>query len=124
MNRQPLVALPDRTWVEIDLSALCENARVIAQRAGRARLLPMVKANAYGLGAVPVARALEALDPWGFGVATADEGRELRDAGVVRHILVVQPTLPMLESCAKNGLTPVLGSAADIRAWLGLTTLP
>ena len=84
----------------------------------------MVKANAYGLGAVPVAKALEPLDPWGFGVATADEGRQLRDAGVVRPILVVQPTSPMLESCAAAGLTPVLGSTPDVRRWLALTTLP
>ncbi len=84
----------------------------------------MVKANAYGLGAVPVAKALEPLDPWGFGVATADEGRELRNAGVLRPILVVQPTSLMLGPCAEAGLTPVLGSIADVRRWLALTTLP
>lgn len=117
-------ALPDRTWVDIDLDALRDNARTIARRAGTARLLPMVKANAYGLGAVAVARALEPLDPWGFGVATADEGGELRRAGVVRPILVVQPTKAMLAACAREGLTPVLGSIADVRAWLALTTLP
>ncbi len=84
----------------------------------------MVKANAYGLGAVAVARGLEALDPWGFGVATADEGRELREAGIVRPILVVQPTLAMLPGCARMGLTPVLGGEVEVRAWLGLGTLP
>ena len=46
------------------------------------RLLPMVKANGYGLGAVAVARALEPLDPWGFGVATVEEGAALRAAGI------------------------------------------
>ncbi len=116
--------MPDRTWVEIDLEALRANARTLLERAGGARLLPMVKANAYGLGAVAVARALEPLDPWGFGVATAGEGRELRGAGVVRPILVVQPTLPMLEGCAQLGLTPVLGGMAEVRAWLALGTLP
>ena len=52
------------------------------------RLLPMVKANGYGLGAVAVARALEAVDPWGFGVAPVEEGAALRAAGITRPILV------------------------------------
>ena len=113
----------DRNWVEIDLEALRANARTVAARAN-ARLLPMIKANAYGLGAVPVAKALEPLDPWGFGVVTADEGRELREAGIIRPVLVVQPTRPMLESCAQWGLTPALSTAEDVRTWLGLGTLP
>lgn len=115
---------PDRTWVEISLDALRANARHVMSRAPGARLLPMVKANAYGLGAVGVARALEPLDPWGFGVATAAEGQELRAAGITRPILVVQPTLPMLDACAKSALTPVLGNEREVHAWLGLGTLP
>src|SRR6185436_6032579 len=117
-------ATPDRTWVEISLEALRANARQVMTRASGARLLPMVKANAYGLGAVPVAKALEALDPWGFGVATAAEGIELRTAGITRPILVVQPTLPMLTACARNGLTPVLGNELEVHSWLGLGTMP
>ena len=54
----------------------------------------MVKADAYGLGAVGVARALEPLDPWGYGVATIDEGEELRAAGITRPVLVFTPLLP------------------------------
>ena len=114
----------DRTWVEIDLEAVRANARTVAGRAAGARLLPMLKANAYGLGAVAVARALEPLDPWGYGVVTADEGSELRQAGITRSILVVQPTHRMLPACAQWGLTPALSTADDIRAWLGLGTLP
>src|SRR5881394_2645288 len=111
-------ASPDRTWVEINLEALRANARQVMTRAAGARLLPMVKANAYGLGAVPVARALEPLDPWGFGVATAAEGIELRSAGIKRPILVVQPTLPMLAACATHALTPVLGNDLEVQSWL------
>ena len=44
-----------RAWVDIDLGALRQNARTMAARAGKP-LLPMVKADAYGLGAVAVAR--------------------------------------------------------------------
>ncbi len=115
--------LPARTWVEIDLAAIRENARTVLERAKGARLLPMLKANAYGLGAVKVARALEDLDPWGYGVATADEGRELREAGITRAILVIQPVAAMLDQCALLGLTPALGNIEDVRSWLALTTL-
>ena len=82
-----------RAWVEVDLAALVENARFLTARSG-ARLLPVVKANAYGVGAVAVSRALESLDPWGYGVATVEEGRELRDAGITRPILVFLPARP------------------------------
>ena len=70
-----------RAWVDVDLGALLRNGTAIATRAKACRLLPMVKADAYGLGAVRVARTLERLDPWGFGVATIAEGEELRAGG-------------------------------------------
>jgi alanine racemase len=109
-----------RTWIEVDLTALAANARTIAARAGTARLLPMIKADAYGLGAVPVARALEPLDPWGYGVVTAEEGQELRSAGITRPIVVFSPVTAELAQIAAAGLTPVLGSVEQVRAWLGL----
>ena len=51
----------------------------------------MVKANAYGLGVVEAVRVLESTDPWGFGVATAEEGAELRALGVTRSVVVMSP---------------------------------
>ena len=54
----------------------------------------MVKANGYGLGAVEAARALEAVDPWGFGVASADEAAVLRAAGITRPMIVMTPLVP------------------------------
>ncbi|HEX5580367.1 MAG TPA: alanine racemase [Gemmatimonadaceae bacterium] len=106
-----------RAWVEVDLGALVRNGAALARRAG-VPLLPMVKADAYGLGAVPVARALERLDPWGFGVATVDEGRELRAAGIERPILVFTPILPEQFAAAEAlGITPTLHRADDIRWW-------
>ena len=109
-----------RTWVEVDLGAVVANARDVARRAPRSRLLPIVKADAYGLGAVPVARALEAVDPWGFAVATAHEGGELRAAGIARPILVMGPQTRALDLVAKHDLTPALGSVEQICAWLDL----
>lgn len=108
---------PPRAWMEIDLGALVNNGRAIAAHAGRP-LLPMIKADAYGMGAVPVARALEQLQPWGFGVATVREGAELRHAGIARPILVVTPLLePDLDLAAEFRLTPSLGTAGSIRRW-------
>ena len=87
--------IPDtaRAWVDVDLGALLANARALVGLTGT-RLLPMVKANGYGLGAVAVARALEPLDPWGYGVASVEEGAALRAAGIDRPLLVVSPLLP------------------------------
>ncbi len=83
-----------RAWVEVNLANLIANARTVQAAAGGSPLLPMVKASAYGLGAVPVARALESLDPWGFGVATVQKGIELREAGIVRPLVVFTPVTP------------------------------
>ena len=106
-----------RAWVEVDLGALVRNGATLARRAG-VPLLPMVKADAYGLGAVQVARALERLEPWGFGVATVDEGRELRAAGITRPILVFTPILAEQFAAAESlGITPTLHRPDDIRWW-------
>ncbi len=108
-----------RAWVEIDLGALRRNAAALATRA--AALLPMVKADAYGLGALPVVRALEHLDPWGFGVATIDEGIELRRAGIERRILVFTPVRrDDLPEMRRARLTPALGRAADVAHWVSI----
>ncbi|MGI9076591.1 MAG: alanine racemase [Gemmatimonadaceae bacterium] len=107
-----------RAWVEIDLGALQHNGATLARLAG-VPLLPMVKADAYGLGAVPVACALERLHPWGYGVATTEEGAELRDAGIERPILVFPPLLvDDLPTARKARLTPVLSSRAAILRWM------
>jgi alanine racemase len=106
-----------RAWVEVDLSALSNNAAFIMARA-RTPLLPMVKADAYGLGVGPVVQALEALDPWGYGVATVEEGAELRSLGITRPVLVFSPLLPDdFDAVRYHHLTPTLGDEARIHAW-------
>jgi alanine racemase len=108
---------PARAWVEIDLGALRRNGAALSAHSG-ASLLPMVKADAYGLGAVPVARALDALNPWGFGVATVEEGAELRAAGIQRPIVVFTPLLPESFAAARDArLTPALGDPGAIARW-------
>ncbi len=119
MTRQHADA-PARAWIEIDLGALRRNGAALARRAN-VPLLPMIKADAYGLGAVPVARALESLDPWGFGVATVAEGAELRAAGIRRPIIVFSPLWGGdLDACHAHALTPALGDPAAIELWFAL----
>lgn len=107
-----------RAWLDIDLGALRQNARTMAERSGRP-LLPMVKADAYGLGAVEVSRALESLDVWGFGIAAVREGEVLRAAGIRRRILVFTPLLPSeFAEVRRLGLTPTFGDPAAAQAWV------
>jgi alanine racemase len=121
------MSIPDdtaRAWAEVDLQALVANARTVAGVSG-ARLLPMVKANAYGLGASVCARALEALDPWGFGVATVDEGATLRAAGIARPILVFTPLDPATVSRhLAHDLRPNIADSTGAAAWLAQTDRP
>jgi alanine racemase len=106
-----------RAWVEVDLGALLRNANTIATHAG-VPILPMVKADAYGLGAVRVARTLERLDPWGFGVATVAEGEELRRANIARPLLILTPLLiGDFDSAIRANLTPALSTPESIARW-------
>lgn len=106
-----------RALVEIDLGALQRNGAALARRAG-VPLLPMIKADAYGLGAEAVFRALESLEPWGYGVATVGEGEELRDWGASRPVLVFTPLLGQEFSRVRSArLTPTLGFPDEIEAW-------
>jgi alanine racemase len=108
----------DRAWVDVDLSALVSNAKTIATISG-GRLLPMVKANGYGLGAIAATRALEDIDPWGYGVATVEEGAELRHAGISRPILICTPLLPQwIDRCLELDLRPSIGDLDALDAWM------
>ncbi|MBA3671893.1 MAG: alanine racemase [Gemmatimonadaceae bacterium] len=106
-----------RAWVEIDLAALCRNGAAVAARAG-VPILPMIKADGYGTGALRAALALESLAPWGFGVATVTEGTELRRGGIRRPIVVFTPILRTeIDAVRRADLTPALGDPAVIESW-------
>jgi alanine racemase len=106
-----------RARIEIDLGALQRNGAAMARRAG-VPLLPMIKADAYGLGVAAAVRALEPLNPWGFGIASVAEGEELRRLGVTRPIVVFTPLLVgELPRARAARLTPTLGFPAEIEAW-------
>lgn len=84
-----------RTWAEIDLGRLKHNYTALREQlAPGCRFVGVVKANAYGHGAVPVAQKLE---EWGadyLAVACLEEAAELRQAGVRAPILILGVTLP------------------------------
>ena len=79
-----------RAWVDVDLDAVVRNARSFIAATG-VPLLPMLKADGYGLGALMVARALAEVEPWGYGVATVDEARALHVNGIVRPVVIFSP---------------------------------
>jgi alanine racemase len=98
------------TWAEIDLNHLAANFKRVKQRVGPvARMMAVVKANAYGHGAVACARRLvnEGAD-W-FGVALPEEGIELRLAGITQPVLCLGGFWPgQAAACIQYQLTPVV----------------
>lgn len=84
-----------RTWAEISLPNLEHNYRALrAMLPAGCRFLGVVKANAYGHGAVPVAKKLEALGAEYLAVACLEEAKELREAGICAPILLLGYTPP------------------------------
>jgi len=77
------------TQVEVDLSCLKENFQNIRKHVSPAKIMAVVKANAYGHGMIEVARFLERLDVDYLGVAVLEEGVLLRKAGITTPILVM-----------------------------------
>ncbi|MEO6724949.1 MAG: alanine racemase [Blastocatellia bacterium] len=98
------------TWAEISLSVLADNYRTVkAHLDHNVQLMAVVKANAYGHGAVRCARALEAAGADWFGVALIEEGIELREAGIARPVFCVGGSWQgQAEDVIKHDLTPAL----------------
>ena len=104
------------TRVEIDLAACVHNLRRIRERVSRREIWPVVKADAYGHGAVRVAQVLAREQVAGFCVATATEGRELRQSGIATPVLVMAGLSPggaddAFEMVVEYGLTAAVPDA-------------
>ena len=104
-------------WAEISLEAILENLRVIRKHVGTQRkILAVVKSNAYGLGAVPISKALQKAGTEWFGVTCANEGIELREAGIRKRILILTGFWPGEEQrLIKNNLTAAVFRVGDLR---------
>ena len=82
-------------WVEVDLKQLAQNVRVIKKAIGpRSQLMAVVKADAYGHGAIPVAKTALKAGAKLLGVALLEEGVALREAGIRAPIVVLYPEVP------------------------------
>lgn len=86
----------NRVYAKIDLDAAAYNMEQMKKRiGGGARLIAVVKTDAYGHGAVPLAEVFEKLDyVWGYAVASLDEGMILRKHGIKKPILVLGCVFP------------------------------
>ncbi|CAN5777004.1 alanine racemase [soil metagenome] len=82
------------TWAEVDLEAVAHNVAELARIAAPAQVCAVVKADGYGHGAVPVARAALAAGATWLGVAMVEEGVELRRAGIDAPVLVLSEPDP------------------------------
>ncbi len=81
-----------RTWLNVDLDAIVSNYHEISGKlGGSCRLMAVVKADAYGLGAVPIARELEKEGCDYFAVSCLEEALELRMAGIRSQVMVLGP---------------------------------
>ena len=96
-------------WGEVDLGAIRANVEILLDAVAPAQLLAVVKADGYGHGSIPVARAALAAGAQWLGVALVEEGVTLREAGITAPILMLsEPPLTAAAAVVKNGLTPVL----------------
>ena len=105
-----------RAWVEVSEAAITANALALRRHLGAGpRLMAVVKADGYGHGAVPVARAAATGGASCFGVATLQEGVELRQAGIEHPVLVLgNLTQPEeLRTCLHWRLMPTLSSMRE-----------
>lgn len=116
----------------LDMAALAHNLARLRERAPRSKIMAVIKANAYGHGAIPVARALAEADA--FAVARVDEGVALRKAGIRQRIAVLQGFLcgeelelhsrhdlePVIHSVRQVGLLETVALARPVTVWLKL----
>lgn len=95
-----------RTWQEVNLDSILHNLNVVkGTLKDGCKLLYIIKADAYGCGAVRVSQTVEEYVDM-FGVATIDEALELRSAGIGKDILILGPVpLPRAEEAADNNIT-------------------
>jgi alanine racemase len=105
-------------WVEVDLDAIATNARRLASEVAPAELMAVVKADAYGHGAVPVARAAIAGGARWLGVALVEEALELRQAGISAPILVLsEPHPAAADVCVDQRIAVTLCTPAGVRVF-------
>jgi alanine racemase len=90
LNKEGIKMLPKRVYAKINLDNVKKNIQTVRDRFGKeVTVMGIVKANAYGHGAVPVAKALVEFGAGALGVAAIDEAVELREGGITAPILIL-----------------------------------
>lgn len=108
-----------RAWVDVDLGALLSNYDTIVRRADPpVGALPVVKADAYGLGMCPAVRALESRAPWGYGVAALAEAVELKEKGIDRRVILLFCTPEELDMAAEAEIIPAIGDPVALERYV------
>jgi alanine racemase len=121
------VLATERAWIEIDRAAIAHNIRALQSLLQpETDLLAVVKANAYGHGAITVATLAEQLGVRYFGVATVPEGIELRQAGIRSSILVMGAvqTRNQIEAMAQWNLEATLCDLAQAQRFSEVLSAP
>ena len=109
--------MKDLKWVEIDLSAVAHNTRWVASRLEGAKLMAVVKADAYGHGAVEVAKVALKSGASSLGVRDLSEAAELRRAGIKAPIHLLFPILPdQAPEAVRLGVSVTVDDLAQARA--------
>ena len=104
-----MIKSPFTTFARIDLDAIAANVRALANHSAGAELFAVVKANAYGHGAVQVARIALKNGATRLAVARPDEAIQLRRAGIAASILVMGYALPdEIVDVVEHGITPTI----------------
>jgi len=111
-------------WTEIDLGKLRRNLQLVrADLPPHVRLMAVVKDEAYGHGALDVARVAVEEGAWGFGLSTLEEAMALRDAGITAPLLLLGERQPgELEWCVAHDLTVCVNEPHNVRALAKLAT--
>ncbi len=105
------------TWIEVDLGAIERNIEALRSQAAPARVAAVLKADAYGHGAVEVARRIESRVD-GICVATLEEGAQLREAGITAPILAFGGLdAELAGESARLGITPTIAGEAALAAF-------
>ena len=104
------------SWVEVDLERLAWNYRLYKEYTGADEIIAVVKANAYGHGAVQVAQVLEEEGADYLAVACIDEAVELRDAGIKLPVLILGITDPKYtDILIEKNITQAVGSLENAK---------
>ncbi len=106
-----------RSWVEVDLDSFSRNWEELKRLVGPdVRIMQVVKADAYGHGALELSSVALRNGAWALGVANADEGVQLRASGITSPVVILSPSPDSeIGQIVKYGLTPSVSDASFAR---------